>query len=123
VPSFGDIVLVADLLDPNGVNPKTRPCVVVTRDEDLAVGASIVVSAISTLLPGPLPADSVLMLFHPQGRARTGLKTRSAAFARWLVEVDPGRIVRTLGRAPSRQMIELAEMISRIEAEGIDPDP
>jgi hypothetical protein len=28
MPREGDIVIVRDLLDPNGVNPKDRPCVV-----------------------------------------------------------------------------------------------
>jgi hypothetical protein len=41
MPREGDIVIVWDLLDPNGVNPKDRPCVVVTRNEDLDAGAPI----------------------------------------------------------------------------------
>jgi mRNA-degrading endonuclease toxin of MazEF toxin-antitoxin module len=60
MPREGDIVIVRDLLDPNGVNPKDRPCVVVTRNDDLNAGAPIVVAAISTLLPGPQPPDTVL---------------------------------------------------------------
>jgi mRNA-degrading endonuclease toxin of MazEF toxin-antitoxin module len=113
----GEIVLVRDLLDPNGVNPKTRPCVVVTRAEDLEAGAPIVVVAITTLLPGPQPPDTVLMPYHPQGRGRTGLRTRCAAVPSWIEVVDPDRIDRTIGHGPPAQFAAIAEILHRFEEE------
>jgi hypothetical protein len=37
LPSYGDVVLVKDLPDTNGVNVRPlRPCVVITPDEEIA---------------------------------------------------------------------------------------
>jgi mRNA-degrading endonuclease toxin of MazEF toxin-antitoxin module len=114
MPGYGDIVIMDGLPDPNGVNPKSRPCVVVTRDEAIAAGDPIQVVAISTMLPGPIPLDAVAMQYHPRGHPKTGLKTRCAAFARWLVEVNPGQIARKIGHVPPRDLLALAEMLDRL---------
>lgn len=119
MPSYGDIIIVDRLADTNGVNAKSRPCVVVTTDEDLAAGGTFVVVAISTLLPGPTPHGAVAMRYDPRGHPRTGLKTRCAAFATWRVEVEPGRIARTIGRVPDGDMLRLARLIA--EQEGRPP--
>ena len=47
----GDIVIVIDLLDPQGRNPKNRPCVIVSSPERFAAGGPFDVVAITTLLP------------------------------------------------------------------------
>ncbi len=114
MPGYGDIVIIDGLTDPNGVNPKSRPCVVITEDEAVAAGDPIQVVAISTMLPGPIPPDAVAMQYHSQGHPKTGLKTRSAAFARWLVEVNPGQIARKIGHVPPRDLLALAEMLDRL---------
>ncbi len=54
---YGEIVLVADLLDPQGRNPKDRPCVVVTDPKSPAPDGTQLVVAISTIVPDPLPLD------------------------------------------------------------------
>jgi hypothetical protein len=48
-----------EMTDPNGVNPKDRPSVVVTPTDEIDPEGPIVVVAISTLLPGPAPDDCV----------------------------------------------------------------
>jgi mRNA-degrading endonuclease toxin of MazEF toxin-antitoxin module len=117
MPREGEIIIVRGMLDPNGVNPKDRPCVVVTRDEDLDAGAPVVVVAISTLLPGPLPRDIVLIPYHPQGRGRTGLKTRCAAVPAGMEVVDSSRIGPTVGHAPPKQLGAIAEILRRFASE------
>jgi mRNA-degrading endonuclease toxin of MazEF toxin-antitoxin module len=114
VPSYGDIVIIDDLLDHNGVNPKSRPCVVITGDDAIAEGDPIQVIAISTLLPGVVPADAVVMQYHRQGHPRTGLKTRCAAFAEWKVEVDPSQIARKIGHVPPRDLLALTKVLDRL---------
>jgi mRNA-degrading endonuclease toxin of MazEF toxin-antitoxin module len=116
----GQIIIVRGLLDPNGVNPKDRPCVVVTRDEDLDAGAPVVVVAISTLLPGALPPDTVLMPYDPQGKARTGLKTRCAAVPGWIEVVAPSRIGPTIGHTPPKQRGAIAEILRRFADESAE---
>ena len=117
--SFGSVVLVKDLPDTNGVNIKPlRPCIVITPDSEIDEGSPIAVMAISTLLPGPVPADCVLLPFHRQGRSRTGLTTRCAAFGRWVAIVERDRIDRRIGHVPNVQLLAVAEMLVRINEEG-----
>jgi mRNA-degrading endonuclease toxin of MazEF toxin-antitoxin module len=114
VPSYGDIVFIDGLADPNGVNPKFRPYVVITPDDAIAAGDPIHVVAISTMRPGPVPPDAVAMRYHPRGHPKTGLKTRCAAFARWVVEVDPGLIAHKIGHVPPRDLMALTEILDRL---------
>src|SRR5271166_1103577 len=55
---FADIIF-AEVLDPNGQNPKTRRVVVLTPDIELAAGSPIVVAGVTGTLPNPLTADYV----------------------------------------------------------------
>ena len=57
---YGDIIIINNMLDPNGVNPKPRRAVVVTTDADLASGKPLVVIAIAGFQQNqPLSADAV----------------------------------------------------------------
>ena len=49
----------AEILDPNGQNPKTRRVVVPTPDRELLAGFPIVVAGVTGTLPNPLTADFV----------------------------------------------------------------
>jgi len=60
-PRYGDIVLVSAMIDPQGRNPKDRPAVVVTRDDEIHEDGTLEVAAITTWLPDPLPEDHVLL--------------------------------------------------------------
>ena len=51
---FADIIF-AEVLDPNGQNPKTRRVVVLTPDVELAAGSPIVVAGVTGTLPDPSP--------------------------------------------------------------------
>src|SRR5208283_2446815 len=55
---FADIIF-AEVLGPNGRNPKTRRVVVLTPDIELAAGFPIVVAGVTGTLPNPLTADYV----------------------------------------------------------------
>ncbi|MGA8348298.1 MAG: hypothetical protein WB773_10770, partial [Isosphaeraceae bacterium] len=52
-------IIFAEVLDPNGQNPKTRRVVVLTPDIELAAGCPIVVAGVTGTLPNPLTADYV----------------------------------------------------------------
>jgi hypothetical protein len=109
----GSIVLVANMLDPHGRNPKDRPCVVVTEPGDAPEGFLAVV-AISTIVPEPLPEDYVLLPWHPRGHPKTGLDKRNAAIGRWVEVVDGSRIIRKVGIVPDKQLIAMAEVLDRL---------
>ncbi len=111
--AYGDIVLVSGLLDPQGRNPKDRPCVVVGDPKAPAEGTLLVV-AISTVLPDPLPDDYVPLPYHRPWHPRTGLNKRNAAVGRWVQEVERSRILRKVGIVPGKQLVALAEVLRRL---------
>jgi hypothetical protein len=100
---YGQIVIVSEMTDPNGVNPKDRPSVVVTPTDELDPDGPIIVVAISTLLPGITPEDHVELPWHLRGHPRTGLRTRCAAVTSWIQEVPTQRIIRSIGAVPGKQ--------------------
>ncbi len=111
--AYGDIILVSGLLDPQGRNPKDRPCVVITNPERSPDGRQLVV-AISTVLPDPLPDDYVLLPYMDPRHPRTGLNKRNAAIGRWVSEVDESQIIRKVGIVPGKQIRALAEILARL---------
>ena len=65
---FADIIF-AEVLDPNGQDPKTRRVVVLTPDIELAAGFPIVVAGVTGTLPNPLTSDFVKLPYkNPPGR-------------------------------------------------------
>src|SRR5713226_1360039 len=90
LPQLGSVVW-AELEDANGFR-KVRPAVVVTTTADIAAGKPVRLVAITTRLPHPLPDDHVLLPWDRQGKARSGLRRRCAAVARWQVEIPVGDV-------------------------------
>jgi mRNA interferase MazF len=116
--SYGEIVLISALLDPQGRNPKDRPCVIVSPTAELEAGLPLQVVAITTLLPDPLPADHVLIPWQHPRHPRTGLNRRAGAVASWVAWVEEDRVIRPVGFVPGKQLLELARILERLAAEG-----
>jgi mRNA-degrading endonuclease toxin of MazEF toxin-antitoxin module len=113
---FGQIVIVKDMLDPNGVNPKDRPAVIITHDDEILSGHTLAVVAISTILPGrPIPPHHVQLPWDRQGHPRTGLKNNCAAVYTWIEEIQESRILRPIGRAPDRKLEAIALGIASLK--------
>jgi mRNA-degrading endonuclease toxin of MazEF toxin-antitoxin module len=115
--AYGSIVVVADMLDPQGRHPKDRPCVVVTQPESTPEGWQLVV-AISTRLPDPLPNDHVLLPYMNPRHPRTGLDKRNAAIGGWVEVIEESRIIRKLGHVPGKQIKALTEILARLYPPG-----
>jgi PemK-like, MazF-like toxin of type II toxin-antitoxin system len=111
---YGEIVLVTGLLDPQGRNPKDRPCVVVTPTADLEQGLPLQVVAITTWVPDPLPDDHVLLPWQPPRHPKTGLNKKNAAVCSWLARVDEGQVLRSVGAVPGKQLLVIAEILARL---------
>jgi mRNA-degrading endonuclease toxin of MazEF toxin-antitoxin module len=106
----GRIVWV-ELVDPQGRNPKCRPAVIVTPDEDIRVDGEVWVVAISSQLD-EAPAESQVELpWHRTGHPRTGLKERSAAVCTWLEKVSVAAIRGYAGTVPGRQLLDILTRI------------
>jgi mRNA-degrading endonuclease toxin of MazEF toxin-antitoxin module len=110
---YGEIVLVADLLDPNGLNPKDRPCVVVTDPKSPLPDRRQIIVAISTVVPEPLPPGYVLLPWYRPHHPVTGLNKRAAAICPWLEEVGEDRILRKLGVVPDAHLLRIAAELLR----------
>ncbi len=103
---FADIIF-AEVLDPNGQNPKTRRVVVLTPDDELAAGSPIVVAGVTGSLPNPLTADFVMLPYrNPPGRhPKTGLTKAAAVHCSWVVPITPNDIKGRSGFVPPAYMV------------------
>lgn len=111
----GRIVWV-ELLDPQGRNPKCRPAVIVTPDEEIQTDGEVWVVAISTQLD-EAPAEAQVQLpWDRRGHPRTGLKERSAAVCTWMEKVSVAQIQECAGIVPGRQLLDVLARIKFPEA-------
>src|SRR5437763_11257674 len=101
---FGQIVW-AELADANGVR-KLRPAVVVTPGDRITASGQLDVVAVTSRLPQPLPADHVLLPWHPRGHPRTGLNRKCAAVCSWLARIRPSDIRGVAGLVPGPILLD-----------------
>src|SRR4051812_25378936 len=99
-------VLFAEVLDPNGQNPKTRRVVVLTPDTAIAAGYPIVAAGVTGTLPDPLSADYVRLPYkNPPGRhPKTGLTKDAAVLCTWIVPITKSDIKGRSGFVPPALM-------------------
>ena len=102
---FADIIF-AEVLDPNGRNPKTRRVVVLTPDIELAAGSPVVVAGVTGTLPNPLTADYVKLPYkNPPGRhPKTGLTKEAAVLCTWILAIAPNDVRGRSGFVPPAYM-------------------
>jgi mRNA-degrading endonuclease toxin of MazEF toxin-antitoxin module len=112
--TYGQIVIVSEMLDPNGVNPKDRPSVIVTPSNEIQAEGPFTVIAISTRLPGVVPDDHVALPSDPRGYPRTGLRNRCAVVIPWIQTVPAERIVRAIGLVPGRHLEMIAAKLAEL---------
>lgn len=101
----GTILLVRAVLDPQGSNPKDRPCLVIEPLE-----ASYVCVAITTAFSPGKPNRVPLPWSRPQ-HARTGLWEPSAAACDWFLQVPEADVVERLGFCPGKHLLEVMRLI------------
>ena len=111
---LGEIVLVSRLLNPQGRNPKDRPAVVMTTADLEGQGMPLLIIAVTTLIPHPLPDDHLLLLWQRPRHPRTGLTKRCAAVCSWLTWIDEERILQSIGFVPGKQLKALKEALERL---------
>jgi len=91
---------------------KLRPVAVVTPNEAMAEGATLVGVAI-TGTPDPPTGFDVPLPWHAQGRSRTGLDKPNAAVCNWFVTFTAADVIDVIGHVPPEPMRKIAEAISR----------
>ena len=108
---FGDIVLVTDVLDPQGRNAKDRPAVFMGSRMVDEVVVAVRVMAITTAVPDPAPSGFILLPWSRPRHPRTGLNKRAAAITFWTPVVAPEQVQHFIGCVPGRQQAEIMAML------------
>lgn len=100
-----------ELLDPQDRNPKCRPAVIVTPDEDIQADGEVWVVAISTRLDEAPAEAQVELPWDRRGTSRTGLKERCAAVCTWMRKVKVANIQKVGGIVPGQQLLDILKHI------------
>lgn len=101
----GDIVW-AQIRDSRD-NAKLRPAVVITPNARILRGSEVLVVAITSTLPEPLPAVFVPIPWDPAGRSSTGLRRRSAAKCDWVQRVAVSQCQNTGKYVPAKVLRQI----------------
>jgi hypothetical protein len=113
VLEFGSVTWV-EIPDPNGVNLKKRPVIVLTRNDEIRRHSDLHVVAITGTLPDPLTDKYVLLPWHPTGRVRTGLRKKCAAVCSWLEVVPQSAVVQIAGIIPAVQLTQIVDKVNEL---------
>ncbi len=105
------LVVRAEVADPQGRNPKSRPLVLLTGDSDTPADAPFIAVAITGTLPKPLPEHYVLLPWHRSGHPQTGLKKKCAAACNWFTNVVRSSSVQVMGRVPDKVFAAILESV------------
>jgi hypothetical protein len=110
---FGSITWI-EIPDPNGVNLKKRPVIVLTRNNEIRRHSDLRVVAVTGTLPEPLANEYVLLPRHPSGRVRTGLRKRCAAVCSWLEVVPQSAVVQITGITPAAELNQIVDKVNEL---------
>jgi hypothetical protein len=119
---FGDILLVKDVLDPLGKNPKTRPIVCLDDFSDIKKSPTFLGLATTTKFRFPLQFDEVLLYDRLGVRDRTGLSKPCVAKCEWLYTFEKERIIKKLGAAFEHQLQLIIEKLDALTPEQYDEE-
>jgi hypothetical protein len=111
VLEFGSITWI-EIADPNGVNRKQRPVIVLTRNDEIRRNSDLHVVTISGTLPEPLTDEYVLLPWHRSGHPRTGLKKPCAAVCSWLVVVPQSAVIEVTGITPAAKLNQIVDKVN-----------
>ena len=107
-------VIRALVPDPQGQNPKWRPLVVLTPTAEIENADTIVAVAITGAYSDPLASDEVPLPYHPQGKARSGLRKPRVAKCSWLVAIPKTNILDVRGFLSHERLSVLLLKVSEL---------
>jgi hypothetical protein len=113
----GTIVFVSQVPDKQNANHKDRPVVLVQDFDD--ADTHIYGVAVTGTFPPLLPATSISLPYHRQGKTKTGLNKPSIADCTWIVVATPGDIIGPQGFTPA---IQLANILQQVQ-NNLPPPP
>jgi mRNA-degrading endonuclease toxin of MazEF toxin-antitoxin module len=121
-PCRGRIVWV-EMLDPQGRNPKRRPAVIVSADEEIKATGEAWVVAVSTQLGESPREDQVDLPWHADRHPRTGLTERCSAVCTWLTKIKVDSIINYLGTVPAAPMLTILGKVATLLPSAEEPPP
>lgn len=118
-------IVWAEVLDPQGRNPKRRPAVVLTPTAEIRAEGDVVVAALSTQTELSPPGVSVELPWHRDGHPRTKLNRRNVVVCTWLVTLPVASIQPddTGGLVPFAEMARVLEIVRSLQSPRPDPPP
>lgn len=114
----GTVLLVSQVPDKNGVNPKDRFVVLVRDFDDTDTNAYGV--AVTGTFTRPVPTSSIPLPYHRQGRCQTGLTKECVADCTWVVVAAAQDIIKRAGFTPP---VPLRAILKEVQAHLPPPPP
>jgi len=105
------LIVWATTPDPAGRNPKKRPVVLLTSQDEVPPGNPLIGVGVTGTLPAPLPPDYVLIPWHRSRHPYTGLNKKCAAWCSWRVTIPLTDDVQVMGRVPDNAFVEICEKV------------
>jgi mRNA-degrading endonuclease toxin of MazEF toxin-antitoxin module len=100
--------------DHNGFR-KTRPVIILTPNDEIGIDQPLVVMAVTTTYPHPVPKDHVELPWNPDSRrVSTGLSRRSAAVVTWLDTAYADEVMEVIGTVPTKIINNIRERLAKL---------
>lgn len=116
MPLEQGMIVLADVLDPQGRNPKQRPMVIISATDEIRAGKPFVCVAITGTLANPLADDCVLLRYHRNKPVQTGLRKRCAAKCTWQEQITDQNVHKIIGRVPSKELLAILLKVNALES-------
>ncbi|MGL4553459.1 MAG: type II toxin-antitoxin system PemK/MazF family toxin [Gemmataceae bacterium] len=106
-------IIVARVEDPQGRNPKDRPCVVVGGS-----GSHVAVIGVTSALDATDPPDRVDLPYstNPASPCHTGLTRPSAAYCRWQAVVRVEDVAGVVGHVSPEHLARIIARVGELRA-------
>lgn len=100
-------IVWATVCDPAGRNPKCRPLVILTPDNEIDPSGKIVVAAATTIFDKPLPDNKVSLPWQHDGHPVTKLRQECVVVCDWLETICAADIEGFGGMVPKRLLYQI----------------
>lgn len=100
--------------DPRGVNAKLRPVVIVSANEQVALGTFVTCVAVSGTFKTPLTSGLIPLPWNTKGTASTGFRKPSVAVCTWVVDVDLRELEATGKYIPAKTVTAIHKEIAKL---------
>jgi len=107
----------AELLDPQGRNPKVRPAVVLTSTSEIHPDGEIVIAAVTSQTDTVPAGLAVELPWHRHGHPRMKLNRRNVVVCDWTVTIRVEDIRSLGGHVPLPELARILSIVMR------PPDP